>query len=141
MWKRRKTRTVATASGSGFRTLLVSVYMILTLAALGRSGYQIATKFDEAPVAYALSAVAAIVYLIATIAIIRANTVAGARLATIALVFEAVGVVGVGLLSVFDPALFPADTVWSRFGQGYLFIPLVLPFVGLWWLRRGKVSA
>jgi len=67
--------------------------------------------------------------------------VTGARLATIALVFEAVGVLGVGLLSVIDPALFPSDTVWSRFGQGYLFIPLVLPFVGLWWLRRGKVSA
>jgi len=132
---------VASSRSSGFRTLLVSVYVILSLAALGRSGYQIATKFDEAPVAYSLSAVAAIVYVIATIAIIRANTVAGARLATIALVFEAVGVLGVGLLSVIDPALFPSDTVWSRFGQGYLFIPLVLPFVGLWWLRRGKVSA
>ena len=132
---------MASSRSSGFRTLLVSVYVILSLAALGRSGYQIATKFDEAPVAYSLSAVAAIVYVIATIAIIRANTVGGARLATIALVFEAVGVLGVGLLSVIDPALFPSDTVWSRFGQGYLFIPLVLPFVGLWWLRRGKVSA
>jgi len=141
MWKRRKTKFVASSRSSGFRTLLVSVYVILSLAALGRSGYQIATKFDEAPVAYSLSAVAAIVYVIATIAIIRANTVAGARLATIGLVFEAVGVLGVGLLSVIDPTLFPSDTVWSRFGQGYLFIPLVLPFVGLWWLRRGKVSA
>jgi hypothetical protein len=141
MWKRRKTKFVASSRSSGFRTLLVSIYVILSLAALGRSGYQIATKFDEAPVAYALSAVAAIVYVIATIAIIRANTIGGARLATIALVFEAVGVVGVGLLSVIDPELFPSDTVWSHFGQGYLFIPLVLPFVGLWWLRRGKVSA
>ena len=132
---------MASSRSSGFRTLVVSVYVILSLAALGRSGYQIATKFDEAPVAYSLSAVAAIVYVIATIAIICANTVAGARLATIALVFEAVGVLGVGLLSVIDPTLFPSDTVWSRFGQGYLFIPLVLPFVGLWWLRRGKVSA
>jgi len=26
--------------------------------------------------------------------------------------------------------------VWSNFGSGYLFIPLVLPIVGLWWLRR-----
>ena len=132
---------MASNRSSGFRTLLVSVYVILTLAALGRSGYQIATKFDEAPVAYALSAVAAIVYLIATIAIIRAHTTGGARLATIALLFEAAGVVGVGMLSVIDRALFPADTVWSQFGQGYLFIPLVMPFVGLWWLRRGKVSA
>jgi len=132
---------VASSRSSGFRTLLVSLYVILSLAALGRSGYQIATKFGEAPVAYSLSAVAAIVYVIATIAIIRANTTGGARLATIALIFEALGVVGVGLLSVIDPELFPSDTVWSHFGQGYLFIPLVLPFVGLWWLRRGKVSA
>jgi len=141
MWKRRKTKFVASSRSSGFRTLLVSLYVILSLAALGRSGYQIATKFDEAPVAYSLSAVAAIVYVIATIAIIRANTTGGARLATIALIFEALGVVGVGLLSIIDPELFPSDTVWSHFGQGYLFIPLVLPFVGLWWLRRGKVSA
>jgi hypothetical protein len=132
---------VSSKNSSGFRTLLVSVYVILTLAALGRSGYQIATKFDQAPVAYALSAVAAAVYLIATIALIRSTTRGGAVLATAALAFEAVGVVGIGVLSIVDPALFPADTVWSRFGQGYLFIPLVLPFVGLWWLRRGKVSA
>jgi hypothetical protein len=141
MSKRRKTSPVSSKNSSGFRTLLVSVYVILTLAALGRSGYQIATKFDQAPVAYALSAVAAAVYLIATIALIRSTTRGGAVLATAALAFEAVGVVGIGVLSIVDPALFPADTVWSRFGQGYLFIPLVLPFVGLWWLRRGKVSA
>ena len=141
MLKRRKTSSVASKNTSGFRTLLVSVYVILTLAALGRSGYQIATKFDEAPIAYALSAVAAVVYLVATIALIRSSTRGGALLATIALVFEAVGVIGIGVLSIVDPALFPADTVWSRFGQGYLFIPLVLPFVGLWWLRPGKVNA
>ena len=141
MSKRRKTRPVASQTSSGFRTLLVSVYVILTLAALGRSGYQIATKFGQAPLAYTLSAVAAAVYLVATIALIRSSTRGGALLATIALVFEAVGVLAVGVLSIVDPALFPADTVWSRFGQGYLFIPLVLPFVGLWWLRRGKVSA
>ena len=124
------------ASGRGVRTLLVSVYVILTLAALGRSAYQIATKFDQAPLAYGLSAVAAIVYLVATISLIAAAHPSGRAIATWALAFEALGVVGVGVLTVVDPALFPADTVWSHFGQGYLFIPLVLPFVGLWWLRR-----
>lgn len=124
------------ASGRGVRTLLVSVYVILTLAALGRSAYQIVTKFDEAPLAYGLSAVAALVYLVATISLIAAAHQSGRTIATWALAFEALGVVGVGMLTVVDPALFPADTVWSNFGQGYLFIPLVLPFVGLWWLRR-----
>jgi hypothetical protein len=124
------------AAGRGVRTLLVSVYVILTLAALGRSAYQIATKFDEAPLAYGLSALAALVYLVATIALISAAHPSGRTIATWALAFEALGVVGVGTFTVVDPALFPADTVWSNFGQGYVFIPLVLPFVGLWWLRR-----
>ena len=42
----------------------------------------------------------------------------------------------VGALSLVDGALFPDQTVWSDFGAGYVFIPLVLPFVGLWWLRN-----
>lgn len=129
------------ASRGGFRTLLVSLYVVLTLAALGRSGYQIATKFDEAPFAYSLSAVAALVYLVATISLISSTGQRGRVVATVSLVFEALGVLGVGLLSVVDPVLFPADTVWSRFGQGYLFIPLVLPFVGLWWLRTQRSKA
>lgn len=129
------------ASRGGFRTLLVSLYVVLTLAALGRSGYQIATKFDQAPFAYSLSAVAAVVYLIATISLISSTGQRGRVVATVSLVFEALGVLGIGLLSVVDPGLFPADTVWSRFGQGYLFIPLVLPFVGLWWLRTQRSAA
>jgi hypothetical protein len=129
------------ASRGGFRTLLVSFYVVLTLAALGRSGYQIATKFDQAPFAYLLSAAAAVVYLIATISLISSTGQRGRVVATVSLVFEALGVLGVGLLSVVDPGLFPADTVWSRFGQGYLFIPLVLPFVGLWWLRTQRSAA
>lgn len=39
-----------------------------------------------------------------------------------------------GLWSVLDPAAFPDATVWSNFGRGYLYIPLVLPVLGLWWL-------
>lgn len=122
-----------TASGIG--RVLVVVYGVLALAATGRSAYQIATKLDEAPAAYALSAVAAVVYIVATIALVARGR-AAFRLAVAAIVFELVGVLVVGALSVVDPALFPDDTVWSRFGQGYLFIPLVLPVLGLLWLRR-----
>jgi len=28
--------------------------------------------------------------------------------------------------------------VWTGFGSGYGFEPLVLPFVGLWWLRHTR---
>lgn len=122
-----------TASGIG--RVLVVVYGVLALAATGRSAYQIATKLDEAPVAYALSAVAAVVYVVATVALVARGRTAY-RLAVGAIVFELLGVLVVGVLSIVDPVLFPDDTVWSRFGQGYLFIPLVLPVLGLLWLRR-----
>jgi hypothetical protein len=35
---------------------------------------------------------------------------------------------------VVEPELFPDDTVWSRFGSGYGWVPAVLPFLGLAWL-------
>jgi cytochrome bd-type quinol oxidase subunit 2 len=111
---------------------LVILYAVLAIAATGRSGYQLVTKFDQAPVAYSLSAAAAIVYIVATIAIARGDRV----LAIGAMLFELVGVVGVGALTLVTPELFPNDTVWSGFGSGYLYIPLVLPIVGLWWLRN-----
>lgn len=122
-----------TASGIG--RVLVVVYAVLALAATGRSAYQIATKLDEAPVAYALSALAAVVYVVATVALVTRGRTAY-RVAVAAIGFELVGVLAVGVLSLVDPVLFPDDTVWSRFGQGYVFIPLVLPVLGLLWLRR-----
>lgn len=121
---------------SGIHTLVVVLYIVLTLAALGRSGYQIATAFEEAPFAYSLSAVAAVIYLVATISLMGAKRRLYRQIATVAVSIEAAGVLLVGALSVLRPELFPEATVWSGFGQGYLFIPLVLPFVGLWWMRR-----
>ena len=118
----------------GFGRALVAVYAVFAVAATARSVYQLVTKADEAPVAYALSAVAGVVYGIATWALATGNR----RVATAAIGFELVGVLGVGLLSIVDSELFPDQTVWSSFGAGYGFVPLVLPFVGLWWLRRTR---
>jgi cytochrome bd-type quinol oxidase subunit 2 len=117
----------------GAWVLLVVVYLILTVAALGRSGFQLATKFSDAPLAYSLSAFSALVYLVASIALIRGGrrwNVVG----WITLTIELVGVVTVGAVSLSEPGLFPHDTVWSAFGRGYLFIPLVLPVVGMFYL-------
>ncbi|WP_439565682.1 hypothetical protein [Microcella sp.] len=122
-------------TSAGIGRVLIAVYGILALAAIGRSVYQIATKFDEAPVAYGLSALAAAVYVLATVALV-ARGAAWFRVAVIAIAFELAGVLIVGTLSIIDPALFPDDTVWSQFGRGYAFIPLVLPVLGLLWLRR-----
>ena len=122
---------------SGIGRVLVAVYGVLALAATGRSFVQIVGRYSEAPVAYTLSALAAVVYIVATIALIKSGA-GWYRVAWIAISFEMVGVLVVGLLSILDPELFPHDTVWSYFGRGYLFIPLVLPILGLWWLAKHR---
>ena len=54
---------------------------------------------------------------------------------------ELAGVVGVGALSFVRPELFPEATVWSHLGEGYGYVPLVLPLLGLWWLARTRPGA
>ncbi|WP_182111368.1 MULTISPECIES: hypothetical protein [unclassified Actinotalea] len=130
----------ARPTGSGPGRLLVLVYGVLAVAATARSAVQIGRDLEAAPLAYTLSAVAGLVYLVATVALAR-GTGGWRRVAWAAVVFEAVGVVVVGLLSVLAPDLFPDDTVWSRFGAGYGFVPLVLPALGLAWLVRTRGSA
>ncbi|WP_101523768.1 hypothetical protein [Nocardioides houyundeii] len=115
--------------------VLIAAYAVFAVAAGARAGAQIATKLDQAPVAYLLSAVAAVVYLVATLAFRRPGRRAF-HVALAACVFELVGVLAVGTATVLDPGLFADDTVWSHYGQGYGFVPLVLPFVGLAWLRH-----
>ena len=125
----------------GSHRLIVATYAVLTLAGLGRSSFQVFTKFAEAPLAYSLSVVAASLYLVVTISVALSARQGARIVALVALVIELAGVLGVGALSVFRPDLFPDATVWSQFGMGYLFIPLVLPALGLWWLRKTPVSA
>ena len=127
----------ADARRSGPGRVLVVVYGILALAATARSVYQIATRFDEAPVAYLLSAVAGVVYIVATLALALPGPV-WRRVAWVTIVFELVGVLAVGTASIVAPDLFAHETVWSWFGRGYAFIPLVLPVLGLIWLARTR---
>ena len=121
--------------GSTGRQVLVAVYAVFAVAAGARSLVQLTTEFDAAPLAYSLSAVAAAVYVVATLALRRTSERAR-RVAITACAVEAVGVVVVGTLSLVRPEWFPDQTVWSDYGIGYGFVPLVLPFVGLWWLLR-----
>ncbi|MEZ0076904.1 hypothetical protein [Planotetraspora sp. GP83] len=125
----------AVRSGPG--RVLVAVYGVFALAAISRAGVQIATKFGEAPLAYLLSAFAAVVYIVLTVALARGSR----RVALAACAIELAGVLIVGTLSLADPAAFPHATVWSGYGSGYGFVPLVLPVVGLFWLLRHRKSA
>jgi hypothetical protein len=121
-----------TGTGRGFGRVLVFVYGTFAFAATGRSTLQLATQASDAPVPYGLSAFAAVVYIVATYALATNRR----RLAMVTVGIELVGVLAVGVTSLLLPQDYPDATVWSDFGAGYGFIPLVLPFVGLWWLTR-----
>ncbi|MFL6168150.1 MAG: hypothetical protein ACJ715_07905 [Ornithinibacter sp.] len=119
--------------------VLVVVYALLALAATGRSVLQIVSYYDRAPLAYTLSALAAVVYLLATWCLIRGGR--WVRVGVWACTFELVGVLVVGTASYVVPGAFPDKTVWSHFGQGYGFVPLVLPVLGLLWFRKVEREA
>lgn len=112
--------------------VLTLFYGVLAVAATGRSAFQIATKFHEAPTAYTLSGVAAAIYVGALVAIVTQ-----ARLvAVVACSVELIGVIAVGTWSYLAPHDFPDTTVWSGYGSGYGYLPAVLPILALLWLRR-----
>ena len=121
----------------GFGRILIVVYGLFALAATARAAVQISTEFDLAPLAFTLSAIAAVIYIVATIALALGNRTSRV-VATIAIGIELAGVLTVGVISLLLPSDFPKATVWSGFGSGYGFVPLVLPFVGLWWLRHTR---
>lgn len=128
-----------TSTRNGFGRVLILVYGVFAVSATARAGFQIATDFGKAPVAYVLSAFAAIVYCVATFGLAR-STAVSRRLALVAILIELTGVVGIGAFSYAVPEDFPDATVWSHFGQGYGYVPLVLPILGLFWLRRSTPS-
>lgn len=117
--------------------MLVFLYGVFAVAATGRSTLQLATRADEAPLPYSLSAVAALVYLVATYALATGRR----GTALVAVGIELVGVLVVGVTSLLLPEDYPDATVWSDFGAGYGYVPLVLPLAGLWWLLRGTRRA
>jgi hypothetical protein len=117
----------------GVGRALIAVYAVFAVSASARALYQLVREFEQAPVAYSLSAVAAVVYLVATVSLANKKL---NKLAWIAVTFELVGVLSVGILSFVLPDLFAHPSVWSKFGQGYGFIPLVLPILGMFWLRK-----
>lgn len=121
----------------GQQRVLVAVYGLFAIAAGARSAVQIGTQWSEAPLAYSLSALAAVVYLVAAVAFANPGAV-GDRVAAAAVGFELAGVLAVGTWSLVDPDRFPDATVWSQYGIGYGFVPLVLPLVGLAWIRWGR---
>jgi len=121
----------------GVGRVLIFVYGLFALSACARAGVQIATKFHEAPAAYILSALAGVIYIVATVCL-ASGTPTARRIGIACFTVELIGVLAVGAWSLADKAAFPDATVWSGFGSGYGYVPLVLPMIGLWWLLRGS---
>lgn len=123
----------------GIGRLLIAIYAIFALSASARASYQLIREFDQAPLAYSLSAISAAVYVLATISLTK-QSAKWQRIAKITIWFELIGVILVGALSLLLPEFFAHPSVWSGFGAGYAFIPLVLPVLGLIWLRKHNAS-
>ncbi|GAA4181009.1 hypothetical protein [Gryllotalpicola koreensis] len=135
--------------GTGTLTVLVAVYAVLVMAAVGRSAFQIIDHFSKAPIAISISGVSALVYVLAMVALI-VHRGAWYRVAWVTVSIEFAGVVVVGAITAFFPDALGPDsgnafgdtaTVWTVFGQGYWFVPLVLPLAGMWWLKTHPVRA
>lgn len=113
--------------------VILLLYLVFVIGTVSRSAAQISTRWHEAPLAYGLSALAAVVYVVALVSLSLRGRAAW-WVSVVALSVELAGVLVVGTWSVLAPGMFPDATVWSTYGSGYLLIPLVLPVVGLWWL-------
>jgi len=130
-----ETAPAETGIGRGPGRLLLSLYGVFTVAALSRAIVQISMQFGEAPLAYTLSLLAGIIYAVITVALWRGGE-AARKVALVSCTVELIGVLVVGTMTVVDSAAFPDQTVWSDYGIGYLFLPVIVPVTGLLWLRR-----
>ena len=140
--------TAATAGSTrhGAGRGLITVYAILAIGSTARAAYELLTKFSNAPLSYALSTFAAVVYCVITVALIR-DTPGWRRVALVGMVVELVGVLVIGTWSVFDKAAFTnpetgkvVSSVWYWYGRYYLFVPLILPILGLRFLYRTRAQ-
>ncbi|MWA09904.1 hypothetical protein E5671_12090 [Streptomyces sp. BA2] len=122
---------------SGPGILLVWLYGVMVVGAVSRSAVQISTDFHKAPLAYALSALAGLVYGFITYSLVRGGEKAR-RAALVCCAAELVGVLAVGTWTLIEPSAFPDATVWSDFGMGYLFIPVILPLTAIFWLNKAR---
>ncbi|MFI9252983.1 hypothetical protein [Streptomyces sp. NPDC053069] len=124
---------------SGPGMLLVWFYGVMVVGAVSRSAFEISTEFDRAPLAYSLSAVAGLVYAFITYTLVRGGETAR-RAAMVCCAAELAGVLIVGTWTIVDPSAFPDSTVWSKYGMGYIFIPVLLPLSAMYWLRKAPAQ-
>lgn len=116
--------------------LFTLLYGIFAVGATSRSAVQLIERASHAPVAYGLSAVSALIYVIGFVLLLRWGHPGSRRAMRVLCIVELTGVIVVGTLSLVRQDLFPDATVWSDYGIGYLFLPAILPILVLRWLAR-----
>ncbi len=120
--------------------ILAISYPVLAISTGFRAVYQLFFKEGVSNyLAPALSAVAALLYLIATVGFAVRKKWAW-RVSVAALGLEMVLVLLVGTLSVIIPDTI-GRTVWRYYGIDYAFFPLIQPLLGLLWLFHPKTLA
>lgn len=120
----------------GGTDVLIVVYGLWAVAALGRAIYQYMFRHTSNLVPTHLSAVAGGFYLLIILGL-RRQTPAMWYVTIALLSLELACVLAVGVIdAVWHP--FAYATVWSGFGAGYLFVPLILPIAGLWWMAQAE---
>jgi len=141
-----QSRPLRARRSRGVGIVLIFVYAILAIGATSRAIYQMVTVYSQAPIPITLSAISGAIYILATLALFLPGRV-WYRVAWVTISFELLGVLVVGTLSLISPAVAGTGTVsdgavWSNYGIGYGYIPVVLPVLGMLWLRsrRGQFS-
>ncbi len=118
----------------GASDALALFYGLWAVSALGRALYQYIVRRPPDLTPTHISAFVGALYLLIIIGLRRRSP--RAWWATLALLgIELAGVLLVGTVDVvWRP--FPYASVWSGYGAGYFYMPLILPIAGLWWLLQ-----
>jgi hypothetical protein len=124
---------------TGTSDTLAFFYGLWAFSALGRAVYQYIWKHPVNFMPTHISTFVGVLYIAIIIGLRRRSP--RAWWTTLALLcVELSGVLLVGTIDVvWHP--FAYASVWSGYGIGYFFMPLVLPFVGLTWLLRKETRA
>jgi hypothetical protein len=131
----QQTRSGAQKVSRGASDVLSFFYGLWSFSALGRSSYEYLFKPNVPTYVPAhLSTFVGVLYIF-IIAGLRKRSPRWWWVTLSLLIVELAGVLLVGTIDViWHP--FPYATVWSKYGIGYFFMPLVLPFAGLAYLLR-----
>lgn len=136
----QQTQTTRKQASRGAADVLGFFYGLWSFSALGRSSYEYLFKPNVATYVPAhLSTFVGALYILIIVGL-RKRSPRWWWLTLALLIVELTGVLLVGTIDViWHP--FPYATVWSKYGIGYFFMPLVLPFAGLTYLLRKETRA